>query len=74
LTEPDFVFGKVTSIPNEHKEVLLLNIKKKLAATPIKLRCTFNLLCFTFKGIEAIKDSLLAAKEKTQDKNFQLIF
>lgn len=65
LTEPDFVFGKVTSISPEHREVLLSNIKKKLAATPIKLRCTFNLLCFTFQGIEAVRASLEAAKEKT---------
>jgi translation initiation factor 2 subunit 1 len=74
VTEPDFVFNKLTSIPENHKEVLITNIKKKLAAAPIKLRCTFNLFCFTYEGIDAIRDSLAAAREKTKDKNFPLTF
>ena len=50
------------------------NIKKKLAAAPIKIRATFDLQCYTYEGIEAIKESLLEAKRQTYDEQFQLIF
>ena len=33
-----------------------------MAAAPTKLRCRFNLQCYTYEGIEAIKASLLSAK------------
>lgn len=73
LTEPEFVFDKVT-IPEEHKKVLMMNIKKKLAAKPIKLRTIFRLLCFSFDGVQAIKESLLAAREQVSDEQMQVTF
>ena len=72
LTDPDFVFSKI-NIEDAHKEALLFNIKKKLASQPIKLRTIFKLSCFTFDGINAIKESLLAAKEKQTDERFQVV-
>jgi translation initiation factor 2 alpha subunit (eIF-2alpha) len=33
-----------------------------MAPAPVKLRADFELTCFTFEGIEAIKEALLAAK------------
>jgi translation initiation factor 2 alpha subunit (eIF-2alpha) len=33
-----------------------------MAAAPIKLRARFKLHCYSYEGIEAIKESLLEAK------------
>lgn len=45
-----------------------------MAAAPQKLRTTFNLHCYTYEGIEAIKQSLLSAKAQTSDEKFKLVF
>jgi len=52
----------------------MASINKKMAAAPQKLRATFNLNCYTYEGIEAIKESLLAAKKQTSDDKFKLVF
>lgn len=67
LTEPDMVLGKL-NISKPEREALLAHIHKKMAASPVKLRCRFNLKCFTFEGIDAIRESLLEAKAKTCDE------
>ena len=51
-----------------------MNINKKMAAAPIKLRSRFNLQCYTYEGIEAIRESLLEAKKQTESDQFKLIF
>jgi translation initiation factor 2 subunit 1 len=63
LTDPERVFPKLT-ITEEQKTALLFNITKKMAAAPIKLRSRFNLQCYTYEGIEAIRESLLTAKKQ----------
>jgi len=67
LTEPDVVLGKL-NIDKPEREALLVNIHKKMAASPVKLRSIFNLKCYTFEGIDAIRDSLLEARAKTSDE------
>jgi translation initiation factor 2 subunit 1 len=67
FSEPDMVLGKL-NISKPEREALLANIHKKMAASPVKLRCRFNLKCFTFEGIDAIRESLLEAKAKTCDE------
>jgi len=62
LTDPEIVFEKI-KIDDKQKEALLSNIVKKMAAKPIKLRSTFNLQCYTYEGIEAIREALLEAKK-----------
>lgn len=61
LSDPELVFDKIT-ITDKQKEALLSNISKKMAAAPIKLRSRFNLQCYTYEGIEAIREALLEAK------------
>jgi translation initiation factor 2 subunit 1 len=61
LTDPELVFSKI-NITDAQKTELLANIHKKMAAAPIKLRAIFNLQCYTYEGIEAIRESLLEAK------------
>lgn len=73
LTEPDMVMGKL-NISKPEREALLVNIQKKMAAAPVKLRSRFNLKCYTFEGIDAIRESLLEAKAKTSDDQFELVF
>ena len=38
---------------------LLKILNKKLAVKPLKLRSEFEIRCFTLKGIESIKESML---------------
>lgn len=45
-----------------------------MAAAPQKLRTTFNLQCYTYEGIEAIKESLLVAKKEVNDEQFKISF
>ena len=40
----------------------------------MKLRSVFNLQCYTYEGIEAIREALMATKEKTRSEKFELVF
>lgn len=61
------VLGKL-DITEQEREALLGNIHKKMAKAPVKLRAIFNLKCYTFEGIDAIRESLLEAKKQTSDE------
>ena len=39
-----------------------------MAPTPIKLRADFELTCFTYEGIDALKEALLTAKKEVNDE------
>jgi translation initiation factor 2 subunit 1 len=43
-----------------------------MAPQPIKLRADFELTCFTYEGIEALKEALLAAKKAVNDDQFSV--
>jgi translation initiation factor 2 subunit 1 len=73
LSDPELVFEKIT-ITEEQKTALIFNIGKKMAAKPIKLRSNFNLQCYTYEGIEAIRESLLEAKKQTKNDKFDLVY
>jgi translation initiation factor 2 subunit 1 len=73
LSDPEIVFSKIT-ITDKQKEALISNIHKKMAAAPIKLRSRFNLQCYTYEGIEAIREALLEAKKQTVSDQFKLVF
>jgi len=73
LTEPELVFSKI-DITEEQKNTLLTNIHKKMAANPLKIRTRFNLQCYTYDGIDAIKEALIEAKKKVCDDQFQIAF
>jgi len=45
-----------------------------MAAAPVKIRTKFNLHCYTYEGIDAIRESLIEAKKKTSDDTFKLCF
>ncbi len=61
---------KKNDITEEQRTVLKESIAKKMAPTPVKLRAGFELNCFTYEGIDAIKEALLAAKVAVNEEKF----
>lgn len=43
-----------------------------MAPTPIKLRADFELTCFTYEGIDALRDTLLIAKKEVNDEHISV--
>jgi translation initiation factor 2 subunit 1 len=71
MNDPESVFSKI-DISDLEKKVLYDNISKKMAPTAIKLRAAFELTCFTYEGVDALKEALLTSKKETNDENFQV--
>jgi translation initiation factor 2 subunit 1 len=51
-------------ITDEIKEELMKILKEKLVAQPVKIKSDFKLTCYSFEGVEAIKESLLKGEKK----------
>lgn len=51
-------------ITDDIKEDLKKILKEKLVAQPVKIRSDFKLTCYTFEGIEAIKEALSNGEKK----------
>ena len=45
-----------------------------MAPSPVKIRADFELNCFTYEGIDAIKHALLTAKAAVNDDHIQVAF
>jgi len=43
-----------------------------MAPSPVKIRADFELNCFTYEGIDAIKNALLAAKAVVSDDHIKV--
>jgi len=43
-----------------------------MAPTPVKLRADFELTCFTYEGVDALRDALLTAKNEVNDESIQV--
>mmetsp|Transcript_7575 Transcript_7575/g.10972 ORF Transcript_7575/g.10972 Transcript_7575/m.10972 type:complete len:345 (-) Transcript_7575:187-1221(-) len=60
------------NVPADVKEELVTYIKRRLAPQPIKIRSDVEVSCFTYEGIDAIREALFAgmalSTEKTQIK------
>jgi hypothetical protein len=70
-SDPDMVFKSMKITP-DHKVALIESISKKMAQQPIKLRATFELHCFTYEGIDAIKAALIRTKKEINDDQFTI--
>jgi translation initiation factor 2 subunit 1 len=44
------------------------SIARKMAPTPMKLRADFELQCFTYEGIDAIREALLSGKRLVDER------
>ena len=65
LNEDNILEG--LKIKNEIKEELIKILKKKLVIKPVQIKSRFNLSCFTFNGIDDIKEALsLGQKRRTE--------
>lgn len=50
------------------KEELMKILKEKLVPQPLKIRADFKLTCYTFEGIDAIKEALMNGEKKVLKK------
>merc|ERR1712232_530851 len=50
-------------IPNDLKEELKTYIRRRLAPQPIKIRSDVEVSCYTYEGIDAIREALFAAMD-----------
>jgi translation initiation factor 2 subunit 1 len=62
LTDQEDVFSELPNVDPETKDTLVDYIKKRLAPQPIKVRSDVEVTCFTYEGIDAVRDSLMAGQ------------
>lgn len=51
------------------KQAVLTYIKRRLAPQPVKIRADIEVTCFTYEGIDAIKEALNAGEDKSTTDN-----
>jgi len=61
LTDPESVLGPYELAENV-KEALLTNLRRRLAPQPLKMRADIEVTCFTYEGIEAVRNALRAGE------------
>jgi len=61
LTDPN-VFDEC-GLDTDVKEKLVEDIKKKLTPQAVKIRADFEVSCFAYEGVEAVKESLIEGKK-----------
>lgn len=72
MSDPEAVYKEIEITPEEQK-VLYDSIARKMAPTPLKLRADFELQCFTYEGIDALKEALITARTKVnRDKDIPI--
>lgn len=60
-------------IDDEIKQMVLAYVKRKLAPQPVKIRADIEVTCFTYEGIDAIRDALAAGENRgTPDVRVQI--
>ena len=52
-------------IEDDMKSMILAYVKRRLAPQPVKVRADIEVTCFTYEGIDAIRDALLAGEKKS---------
>lgn len=75
MSDKEAVFKEIKISPEE-QVVLYDSIAKKMAPTPLKLRAEFELTCFTYEGIDALKEALITSRTKVNsvDQDIQISF
>lgn len=62
-SDKEAVFKEI-DLTDDEKRILFESISRKMAPTPMKLRAEFELTCFTYEGIDALKEALITARTK----------
>ena len=65
--ENEDVFEACPSMETETKACLTDYVKKKLSPQPIKVRADIEVTCFTYEGINAIREALFKGQEASID-------
>ena len=75
MSDKEAVFKEIKLTPPE-QEILYESIAKKMAPTPMKLRADFEMTCFTYEGIDALKEALITSRTKVNavDPDIQISF
>jgi translation initiation factor 2 subunit 1 len=75
MSDKEAVFKEIKLTPEE-KNILYDSISKKMAPTPMKLRADFEMTCFTYEGIDALKEALITSRTKVNaaDPDIQISF
>ena len=60
----DIFDGIQPAVDEDIKGMLLSYVKRKLAPQPVKIRADIEVTCFTYEGIEAIKEALTAGENR----------
>ena len=68
FSDEDPVFKEIKVTPEERK-ILIDSISRKMAPTAMKLRAEFELTCFTYEGIDALKEALITARTNINKKD-----
>ena len=72
MSDPEAVYKEI-NITSEEQKILYESIARKMAPTPLKLRADFELQCFTYEGIDALKEALITARTKVnRDKDIPI--
>ena len=75
LQDPVQAFSKI-DIDDKTKELLIANISKRMKEVSLKICWTFEVTCYQFEGIDAIKsslkDSLIAMEDKKNDMDLSI--
>ena len=53
----------IGGLPEDIKAMLLANIKRRLTPQPIKIRADVDVSCYSYQGIDAVKNALREAKK-----------
>lgn len=67
INNPEEEIFKQLEVDEEIKKELFEEIKKRLAPKPVPIRADFDITCFSYDGISAIKKALLAGQAKSTD-------
>merc|ERR1712224_811357 len=51
------------SLDDEIKDALVKNIRRRLTPQPVKMRADVEVTCFSYEGVDAVRDSLLTAQK-----------
>jgi translation initiation factor 2 subunit 1 len=68
LTDSDediFTTAEIENNVDDNTKTMILNyVKRRLAPQPVKVRADIEVTCFTYEGIDAIREALLAGEAK----------
>ena len=67
MSDKEAVFKEIKITPKE-QQILYESIAKKMAPTPVKLRADFEMNCFTYEGIDALKEALITSRTKVNSR------